>query len=74
MSSVIFETPSIQIGKMVRERRLELGWTQLQLAEFAGVRQATISSLEAADEGVKMQTVNKVLIMLGLVSLTPEFK
>ncbi|KAF0836525.1 helix-turn-helix domain-containing protein [Nocardia caishijiensis] len=38
---------AIQLAESIRERRLELGLTQTQLAERAGLRQPEVSRLES---------------------------
>ncbi|MCM3702084.1 helix-turn-helix domain-containing protein [Paenibacillus macerans] len=65
---------SVVIGDLVMARRLQLGWTQKQLAERADTTQARISQIEAAHEGVKMGTINKVFKALGLSNINPEYR
>jgi len=37
----------VQVAKRVKERRAELGWSQVKLAEEAGVSENTVISIEA---------------------------
>ncbi|WP_245839088.1 helix-turn-helix domain-containing protein [Nocardia donostiensis] len=39
--------PAIEFANAIRERRLELGLTQTQLAQRAGLRQPDVSRLES---------------------------
>ena len=61
------------IGDLVMARRLQLGWTQRQLAMAAGTNQARISQIEAGHEGVKIGTIDKVFKALGLTRITPSY-
>jgi predicted transcriptional regulator len=45
----------------IRARRLELGLTQTQLAELAGVTQAYIAKIEAGTADPKVSTLEKIL-------------
>ncbi|MDO9713085.1 helix-turn-helix domain-containing protein [Paracraurococcus lichenis] len=55
-----------QIGMALRRARRAQRLTQSQLADKAGVTQATISLLENGLEGVKLKTVTDILAALGL--------
>lgn len=55
-----------QLGLNLRQRRRELGLTQSQIAEQAGVRTATVSAVENGDPGVKLSTVFALLAALDL--------
>ena len=51
----------------VRELRDARGWSQAQLAEIAGVRQATISEIESgASTAVHFATLERVADALGV--------
>lgn len=55
------------IGYKVREARQELGWTQKQLAQMAGVSERFLISLELGDsKGVTLEKLQMVLGVLGL--------
>lgn len=56
----------IQIGAALRRRRRALGWTQSQLGERAGLRQATISELERGANGIHLKSLCDVVSALGL--------
>lgn len=64
---------SVVVGDLVLARRQQLGWTQKQLAERAETTQSRISQIEAASEGVKMGTINKVFKALGLTNINPNY-
>jgi HTH-type transcriptional regulator/antitoxin HipB len=55
-----------QIGQAVRRRRKLLKLTQAQLCERTGLRQATISSLEAGDSAARLSTLLDILTALDL--------
>ncbi len=61
-----------QIGNAVRRRRKSLKLTQHQLCEMSGLRQATISSLEAGDSGARLKTLLDVLSALDLELVVRE--
>lgn len=55
-----------QIGNIVKRRRHAAGLTQSDLAARLGVRQATVSSVEAGGEGTKLSTLLDLLSALDL--------
>ncbi|SDL14601.1 type II toxin-antitoxin system Y4mF family antitoxin [Tessaracoccus oleiagri] len=50
----------------VRRRRRELGLTQPQLADLAGVSERFVRALEAGKQSVQLDRVQAVLEALGL--------
>lgn len=54
------------LGVALRRRRRQLELTQAQLAERAGIRQATVSQAENGLETVKLRTVMDLLRALDL--------
>jgi HTH-type transcriptional regulator/antitoxin HipB len=57
---------SKQIGAIIQRTRKTRGWTQMELAERAGLRQATISLIEGGDRPAKFDTILAVLAALDL--------
>nr|RAV90314.1 transcriptional regulator [Aerococcus tenax]RAV93366.1 transcriptional regulator [Aerococcus mictus] len=55
-----------QIGNIIRRARKRLGWSQTQLGERAGLRQETISLIEAGNPATKLDTILAVLAALDL--------
>lgn len=55
-----------QIGVAVRRRRRALGWSQSDLGSKAGLRQATISTLESGEPGTRLHTLIDVMAALEL--------
>jgi HTH-type transcriptional regulator/antitoxin HipB len=55
-----------QIGNAVRRRRKLAKLSQNQLCERSGLRQATISDLEAGDSNARLSTLMIVLAALDL--------
>ena len=54
------------IGKAIRTRRKQLGMTQLDLAEIAGLQRQTISRVEAGNGAVTIATGARVAAVVGL--------
>jgi DNA-binding XRE family transcriptional regulator len=53
------------IGKVLRQSREHLGYTQSDLAEKAGVHYTTIGKIETGDRGMSLHTFCKVSRWLG---------
>ena len=58
----IFES----IGAAIRTRRKQLGMTQLDLAQIAGLQRQTISRVEAGNGAVTIATVARIAAVVGL--------
>lgn len=65
---------SVIVGDLVLARRLQLGWTQQELATRSHTTQARISKIEAGDDGVKTGTLGKVFEALGLAGFNPDYR
>ena len=63
--SELARTPR-QIGTIIQRKRKKRDWTQMQLAEQAGLRQATISLMEKGEKPAKLESILAVLAALGL--------
>lgn len=55
-----------QVGVAVRRHRRALGWSQSDLGSRAGLRQATISTLESGEPGTRLRTLVDVMAALEL--------
>lgn len=55
-----------EIGAVLRRYRRELNLSQQVVADRAGIRQATVSAIEAGEEGVSLKTLALVLAALDL--------
>lgn len=55
-----------QIGSIIQRARKKRCWSQSQLAERAGLRQATISQVESGEKLAKLDTILAVLAALDL--------
>ncbi len=55
-----------QLGAIIRRERRRLGLTQTQLGAKIGLRQATISKLEAGEPATQLRTFLDTLAALGL--------
>ena len=55
-----------QIGTIIQRARKKRDWTQMQLAERAGLRQATISVIESGEKPAKLESIFAVLAALDL--------
>ena len=62
-----------QLARLLRSRRHELGMTQRDLAERAGLYQKTVSALENDPESRSVATLYRLLRALGLeLALAPK--
>lgn len=61
-----------QPGDSIRERRIELGWTQAELAERAGVSQADISRLENGRLDARWSTMRRLSAALASPATDPR--
>lgn len=57
---------SRQLGAILRRERKAQGLSQAMLGERIGLRQATISKLEAGEPGTRLSTLLDALSALGL--------
>ncbi len=55
-----------QLGAIIRRERRRQGLTQTQLGAMIGLRQATISKLEAGEPATQLRTLLDTLAALGL--------
>ncbi len=62
---------SRDLGKMIRKRRKELGYTQGFLSEYSGLSASFISNLE---NGKETAEIGKVLFLINLLGLDMELK
>ena len=54
------------VGREIRRRRDEAGFTQTQLAERTGIPQSHISRLENAEHSANRYTLEKIAVALGV--------
>jgi SOS-response transcriptional repressor LexA len=60
-------------GEIVKEKRLEKGWTQTQLAVKSGIKQGSISRIEANEQtNLTEETKNKLLNTLELYGIVHQ--
>lgn len=72
MINIPARTP-LQLGAAMRSHRKALGFTQQELADRIGVRQATISQMENGAADTRVSTLMEAIATLGLdLSLTPR--
>jgi HTH-type transcriptional regulator/antitoxin HipB len=55
-----------QIGAAIQRARKKRGWSQTQLADSAGLRQATVSQIESGGTPAKLNSILTVLAALDL--------
>lgn len=61
MARIINKTPlKIAFGKLVRTRRLYLGFSQEKLAELADLNLSYVSSIERGQRDVGLETIYKL--------------
>lgn len=58
-----------QLAKQTKRLRLDKGWNQYQLAEKAGVHQASISRWETGKGSLNLENLNYILIALGMKAI-----
>lgn len=63
--SQLARTPR-QIGSIIQRARKGRGWTQGDLAERAGLRQATISTIETGAISARLDSILAILAALEL--------
>lgn len=55
-----------ELGRAVRERRKELGYTQAFLADYAGVSTSFLSELENGKDTIQIGKMLEVISLLGI--------
>ena len=60
-----------ELGKMIRQRRKEIGYTQGFLSDYSGLSASFISELE---NGKETAEIGKVIFLANLVGLDIELK
>jgi len=61
-----------QLGAIMRRERRNRGLTQAELGKKIGLRQATISKLEAGEPATQLRTLLDVLAAMGLEIIIDE--
>jgi ribosome-binding protein aMBF1 (putative translation factor) len=64
---------SVVIGNIVFARRIQLGYSQKQLADKAKTTQHRISTIESGQGNATMDVMDRVFHCLKLVQLDPTF-
>ena len=65
---------SQQVGAAIRVRRKQLGMTQQDVAEIAGLQRQTVSRVEAGSEAVTFSSVAHIAAVVGLdLGVTPRY-
>lgn len=63
------------IGAMIQTRRKQLGMTQQDVADIAGLQRQTISRVEAGNKAVAVATVAHVAAVVGLdLEVKPRYE
>ncbi len=55
-----------KLARRIKSRRLQLEWTQDELASRMGMHQPDISLLESGESDPKLSTLQKLSLVLGL--------
>jgi HTH-type transcriptional regulator / antitoxin HipB len=61
-----------QLGAIIRRERRNRGFSQTELGKKIGLRQATISKLEAGKPATQLRTLLDVLAAMGLEIIIDE--
>jgi len=59
-------------GAAIRERRIELGWTQTELATRTGIPQADISRIENGHLDARWSTIQRISTELAHTTTPPN--
>jgi transcriptional regulator with XRE-family HTH domain len=59
-------------GDSIRERRIELGWTQVELAAKSGIPQADISRIENGRLDARWSTIQRISAALADAAAPPQ--
>ncbi len=59
---------SEEIGLILKQLRHNLGYTQTQLADLAGVHPTTIGKIENADRGMSLVTFAKIVYAVAVIN------
>ena len=65
MATEIRTKHRIELGKQFKRKREEQGWTELQVAMFADVKERTIQKIENGVFNVPLDVLAKVVDVLG---------
>jgi transcriptional regulator with XRE-family HTH domain len=74
------ESFPVQMRNLIFDRRIQLGWTQNELAQQVKkvtghpITQTTISRIEGGTPGITSDTYDKVLQTLGMKKVKVDFK
>jgi DNA-binding XRE family transcriptional regulator len=67
------ETPSQLLGTEIRLRRLEVGWTQAELAQQAGIAPTHLSRIEHGRTRIRPRMLARILAALDTKKLVRDF-
>jgi HTH-type transcriptional regulator/antitoxin HipB len=71
MADVVRST--LQLGALIRWERTRRQMSQSELADLAGTGQKTISQIENGNGGAKLETVFRLLAVLGMdIQIVPR--
>ena len=59
-------------GDSIRERRIELGWTQAELSKRSGIPQADISRIENGRLDARWSTIQRISTALAATQARPR--
>jgi transcriptional regulator with XRE-family HTH domain len=63
----------VQFGKGIRQRRVEIGFSQERLAERAGIHRTYLADVERGERNVSLENIVKIISALNL-SLSDFFE
>ena len=52
-------------GKLIKQHRTELGWSQTKLAGLCGIRQQNLAKYETGARAAKVETLKRIFDALG---------
>ncbi len=57
-------TPLVVLGQRIRERRRSLGWTQEELADYAGIDRSYVGGVERGDRNLTFTVLCRLCVPL----------
>jgi transcriptional regulator with XRE-family HTH domain len=60
----VSSTPLVVLGQRIRERRRSLGWTQEELADYAGIDRSYVGGVERGDRNLTFTVLCRLCVPL----------
>lgn len=60
---------SLKLGRVIRDRRIQKGWTQKELAQMVGMKQPDISKIEEGQKNITIETLASLSSVLAITKI-----